>query len=387
MKQNAMVNPYKSSKALSTKKAVIIISTLSLLVYYFCYFNSDNTISTKSDPSLSSSSSESSSESLLQKNKPSSSSITTTYNDIKQSTDDKKITTTKKQQQQSYNSLPNLSLLTEIESKCPPLQFKPTKPKESWSNKKPIWFASMHHSMEDNIFKNMIQYLTQMNQAGKSFYASIKGSLRHCISTTSETAVCAIGDTPTRNLDNYHDKYMIFVRSPRLVFPYVANMKAMKYSGLVGQMKIENWRSLRDEYLDGMIDGWIQHIMNWNKMTQYTLGMYIVYEDLMDYEKGPGVFKKMANVLNEGGFDTVQSDDEIRCAWLMSLGKESIMKFNEKEYDFDEYIPGYKAEQKQTMIAKLTNFMNEIGDSDKELESIVSSYIKDIEEKMVIDES
>lgn len=362
-----MVNPYKSSKALSTKKAVIIISTLSLLAY-FCYFNYGST--TKRDPTLSSSSSES----LLKKKKPSSS-ITT--NDIKQSTEKSNTTI----QQQSDNSLPNL---TEIESKCLPLQFKPTKPKESWS--KPIWFASMHHSMEDHLFKDMIQNLTQMNQGGKSFYASIKGSLRHCISTISETAACAIGATPTKNFDNYNNKYMIFVRGPRLVFPYVANMKAMKYSGLEGQMKIENWRALRDEYLDGMIDGWIQHITDWKK-TKYTLGMYIVYEDLMDYEKGPGVFKKMANVLNEGGFETVQSDDQIRCAWFMSLGKENIMKYHEKEYDFDEYIPGYKAEQKQTMIAKLTNFMNEIGDSDKELESIVSNYIKDIEDKMVIDES
>ena len=275
-------------------------------------------------------------------------------------------------------SLPNLD---ELETKCKPPEFIQPRPKDSWA--KPIWFAAMHHSFPDDIFRSLIQNLTNMNQGGKSFYVSTRGTLKHCYGVT-ETAACSIGDVPTKNFDRYQDKYMIFIRNPTTSLPYGANMKSIKYHGLDGQMPIDNWRSTRKEWMEGLIDGWIQHISNW-KQTSYQLGMYIVYEDLYDYHKGPYVLKQMTQLLKEGGFHTIQTDLELQCAWLMSLGKENIVKYNERGYEFDDYIPGFTEEQKQMMIDKLSKYLEDMNGSDVVLESILKGYIKAIENNIVID--
>ena len=179
---------------------------------------------------------------------------------------------------------------------------------------------------------------------------------------------------------------MMLIRNPLTVFPYSTNIKNMKYHNLEGQMDIKTWRKTRDEWLTKMIDDWVGTINEWRKMPDFEIGLYVVYEDLMDPHQGPNVLREMAKVFREAGFSTIE-DGKIACAWLMSLGADNIQQHHIKGYEFNDYIPGYTKGQKQLIIKKLKAFMDEVGDSDKMLVSILNRYIDDIRVNTVLEKS
>ena len=78
------------------------------------------------------------------------------------------------------------------------------------------------------------------------------------------------------------------IRNPiRTVLPYSANIKYIKYHGLVGQMTIEKWKEIRAKRLETMMDEWLNQIGDWRKSSNFELGLYIVFEDfLMNPMKG-----------------------------------------------------------------------------------------------------
>lgn len=260
----------------------------------------------------------------------------------------------------------------------------PGRPKEEWA--KPVWFVALHNSYADSTHRLLVRNLTLLFSGGKSFYSSMRGKLKLCIGDT-ETAACSIGgELPTKNFENYSKKYVMLIRNPLTVLPYSVNMKNMKYHNLEGQVNVELWRATRDEWLTKMMDEWVESIDKWRKAPDFEIGSYIIHEDLMDPHHGPNALRQMAKVFREAGFNTIE-DGKIPCAWLMSLGADNIQQYHIRGYEFNDYIPGYTKKQKKMIIKKLTAFIDEVGDSDKMLVSILKRYIDDIRVNTVLDRS
>jgi hypothetical protein len=275
--------------------------------------------------------------------------------------------------------------LAVLDKQCVPIETSTPKPKEEWH--KSLWFVTAHHTFEGSVHRELIKNITKLKVGGKSFYASIKGSLRHCIGTT-ETASCSIGDLPTKQFENYQNKYVLVIQNPKTAMPLAANKKAIKYHGIEGQITIESWRSTRKDWFEKMVEDWIKQIKEWRD-SQFDIGMYIVYEDLMDPKRGPEVVRELAKVFKQAGFDTID-DEQIRCAWMTSIGVESIKEYHvNNKYEFGDYIPGYTKKEKQFMVEKLSEYMNNIKSSDNGdgLVKILNRYIDDIQGNAVIDES
>jgi hypothetical protein len=291
----------------------------------------------------------------------------------------------------SDNSTPlDLNTLQQKCSNLPPPTTYILNPDENWS--KPIWFAALFHSFPDKTHKELINQLTNLKQGGKSFYASVKDKLRHCLGIT-ETATCFTGDLPkVQNRDKFYDKYIMVIRNPKTTFPSADNMKNMKYHDLIGQVPIDEWRNVRDTYIEKMMDEWVDKITEWKK-TDYDVGLYLVYEDLLDSVKGPGVVKQIGNLLHESGFEIV-NEEQIPCVWYSAVGEAEIKQYQKNKYDYNDYVPGYTKEQQQLMMNRLESLMGDIardgdGDSgggDVELLRILKEYHDDIRDNIIIDE-
>ena len=254
----------------------------------------------------------------------------------------------------------DLSVLDK-QQQCVPVETSTPKPKEEWH--KPLWFVTAHHTFEDSVHRELIKNITNLKVGGKSFYASIKGSLRHCIGTT-ETASCATSDLPTKQFENYQNMYVLVIQNVKTVMPLATNKKNIKYHGIEGQMTIESWRSTRKEWFEQMVEGWIAQIQEWRD-SQFDIGMYIVYEDLMDPKRGPEVVRQLAKVFKQAGFDTIDigidddDDEQMTCAWMTSIVVESIKEYHaNNKYEFGDYTPGYTKKEKQFMVEKLSEYMN-----------------------------
>lgn len=252
------------------------------------------------------------------------------------------------------------------------------KPKEEWAHA--IWIGTPNYSLSESIHKDLINQLTGLANGGKSFYASTK-QLRHCIGTT-ETATCSVSNAPPEN-DLFHSKYMLVLRNPKSLLPFAANSKGNLYHGYTGQTPIEQWRNIRDTWMEKMMSDWVSDIKDWMK-TNYEIGLYIVYEDLFDIQKGPNIVKEIANVLKEGGFEVVD-DDDFPCVWYNSIGEEKIQQYHKNKYDFDEYIPGFTEEQQELMTSSINEFIDEVRDNDIKLESILTRYVNNIRTETIID--
>jgi hypothetical protein len=143
-----------------------------------------------------------------------------------------------------------------------------------------------------------------------------------------------------------------------------------------------------------MVEGWITQIQEWRD-SQFDIGMYIVYEDLMDPKRGPEVVRQLAKVFKQAGFDTIDididDDEQMTCAWMTSIVVESIKEYHaNNKYEFGDYTPGYTKKEKQIMVEKLTEYMNNVkssSDNGDGLVKILNRYIDDIQGNTVIDES
>ena len=111
--------------------------------------------------------------------------------------------------------------------------------------------------------------------------------------------VASLGLCPLRIwFSTVTNKFMMVIRNPiRTVLPYSANIKYIKYHGLVGQMTIEKWKEICAKRLETMMDEWLNQIGDWRKSSNFELGLYIVFEDfLMNPKKGLDVLQEMAKV-------------------------------------------------------------------------------------------
>ena len=255
---------------------------------------------------------------------------------------------------------------------------------------KPLWLTMIPFAIPESLHKSLINPLTGTTSGAKSFYASIKGQLKHCIGNGQSVTCSNVHPgvemnkgMPDSLSNGYYSKYIMVIRNPMGYFPQSFNAKSAKYSGTVGQTPEEEWRKARDEWFENMWGEWKKTITTWRDTTKYDIGMYLVYEDLYDVNKGPEMMKQLRSLLMEAGFD-VAPEEDLGCIWYNAVGKEDLERFHRLHYDYEDYIPGYTQEQKNYLLKEMEVMMKEF-EGDSTLVEILGGYMKDIESKMRID--
>jgi hypothetical protein len=255
---------------------------------------------------------------------------------------------------------------------------------------KPIWMSMAPFVISDSFHKELINPLTGTSAGGKSFYASMKGKLRHCIGN-GQTVTCLNVHPgvemnkgfPDSLSDKFYSKYILILRNPMTSFPATYNAKSTKYSGTVGQLPEENWREARDDWFEGMIELWKKTIVTWKETKNYDVGMYFVYEDLYDMKKGPLLMKNLRSFLIEAGFN-VASEHELNCIWYNAVGEENLRRFRKLRYDYEDYIPGFTSIQKERILQELEDTKQKFT-NDTQLVEILDRYIGEINSRLKID--
>lgn len=263
---------------------------------------------------------------------------------------------------------------------CVDFKFNATAPAGEVETK-PIWFNAAPNRVSPNFHRTLINTMTGLSSGGKSFIAQSSG-LKHCIGK-DQTATCLVSSDIDPDLFDFYDKYILHVRNPFTGFPAAYNLKSQLYRNVEGQDSIEVWRAVRDEWSYGMVQEFNTSITGWS-YSKVDVGMYLVHEDLYDFEKGVGVMKKLRNFLIEAGFPVVP-EEELSCLWYNTLGHESIVNYHEFGYEYGDYVPAYTKEQKTMHLEEMRKVKKEV-ENDSELAGIIDRYIKESETEIVIDE-
>lgn len=183
--------------------------------------------------------------------------------------------------------------------------------------------------------------------------------------------------------------YMMPLRNPMTALPFAANHKQIMYHGQVGQMPSSMWQVLRDEYFDRMMEQWVRGITDWDDDTVYQRAIYIAFEDLMSPQRGPKVVKELSGELSRLGFPALLLDNNTECVWYEIVGGQETLGpyYRNGQYQYDEYRPGYTDEQKKKMILTLNALVlrRNFTSSGERIREILTDYIDDIQENMVID--
>jgi len=270
---------------------------------------------------------------------------------------------------------------------CPSVDPVVPMPKDEWTTK-PIWFPHFHHSMPEHLDEKLVNPITRTVSGAKDFYTSAPG-LHQCVSDT-QTVTCnnihpKVDMDIDSQYDNFYSKYIFFVRNPMMAIPSSHNSKLNRFHSVVGQTPENDWQSVRDGWVKPMFVQWKNSIMAWRD-SKYELGMYLIYEDLMDVNRGPKVLKNMAQLFDEAGFDTEQDEEAIKCIWYNSIGRENLL--NHKKmlgHEYHEYIPGFREEHKDFFKKELDKFLKEIKGTDEVLETLLARYKSRIDLKIRIE--
>ncbi len=258
-------------------------------------------------------------------------------------------------------------------------------PKEEWTTR-PVWLTQFHHSMPHHLDEDLINPLTMTEDGAKDFYISRPG-LHKCVGDT-ETVTCnnIHPKLPADINQMYNDfffKYILFIRNPMTAIPSSHNSKLNKFHGLQGQVPEEDWGETRDGWVERMWIQWKRSILEWRE-SQYELGMYLVYEDLMDVRRGPKTLMKLAGLLQEAGFDVVEDEEAISCIWYNGIGRNRLETHKKMGQEYEDYIPGFRAAHKDFFIKELDKLLKEIRGDDA-LENILLRYKWEIDGKIRVD--
>lgn len=227
---------------------------------------------------------------------------------------------------------------------------------------KSIWFPSFPDSFDEKMMKRVGQLLTGMESSTKSYYSSTK-NMKRCKGLTP-TALCMlvhpfIQTKPERMTEQFAPFIVMGMRNPLTAIPAHHNSKAIKYHGQVGQVSVDEWREFRDLYALSTIKSWTHQIETWQNLmpSYYQVQLYLAYEHLMDYRRGPETIRKLAKVLKKAGFDTANADDDevATCIWYKGVGVDAIMQYERYKYEYSNYRPFFKHEQVQAMRTELEN--------------------------------
>ena len=296
-------------------------------------------------------------------------------------------TNDKQTRQKRPYRMANLTTLASQFENCtvskPPVTATKTK---NWTTK-PLFLAGYPSSLEGqgDLAKPLIRLLTGLNGGSKNYHAANK-RLKRCQSSTDQTATCSsvhpiVGVAPERLTHLFAPTVLVALRNIRTVFPLFVSIKGNLYHGLKGQIPENDWRQQRDALLTTVLDEWKRVVTTWKSYDYYHIGMYLPYEYLVDFDKGPALIERLGAVLQSEGFEVVAPSDAdaASCIWYQSIQGAAAF-----EQDYLQYEFGYTVEQRDLMLDKIQEMMSEEAD-DTELLAILKDYYADIRDFTRID--
>ena len=260
---------------------------------------------------------------------------------------------------------------------------------EAQSTAKPILLTAAPFTFSFGLNKKLIDKLTGTLTGSKYFYTAVRHKIKHCIghgltvTCGNEHPYIEMSGFPKKFYKTFHSKYIMVLRNPMTSFPASFYGKSARYSNTVGQLPEKEWRMSRDIWFGEMVEEWKKMIVTWHK-TKYELGMYIVYDDLFDAAKGPGIMKELRSLVKDAGFN-VAPEEDLDCIWYNAVGKANLEKFHTSGFEYDDYIPGYTQEQKVILLQELQTLKIELR-KDERLGRILDRYIQEIMINLRIDE-
>ena len=255
----------------------------------------------------------------------------------------------------------------------------------------PIWMPSFpasgaaSASKKGDLLKPIIDKLTGWTAGSKNYHMSIKNKLKRCHAVNTPTAVCTNGHPmtgvgPQKQTSNFHRKVIMVLRNFYTAYPAFMQDKAFAYHDAKEQVAKEEWKSSRDEWAKSSFEAWKNFFVEWKGMNDYyEIGMYVVYEKLMDPDAGIAVVERLAEQLRQAGLEIAPAD-QIPCIWYQSVDPE----YRRLE-SFYTYQPGYTLEQKEHFITEMEKLIQEMNDKDEELNLILEEYLEEVKSSMQID--
>lgn len=263
------------------------------------------------------------------------------------------------------------------------ISFVPPLPRLQESEwRKPLWVPSFpasgsaSPSKKGDLTKQLIDTITGLKQGTKNYHMSIKGGkLRRC-KGMSETAACTQGHPyvpvgPESQTANFQPWVVFAIRNFATAFPASHTDKNIAYHGAKGQAPEEQWRKVRDQYLESSMESWRDMIRWWKTAEYYQIALYLPFEWLLSPTRGPGVVHELAQVYERAGFQVAPSDD-ISCIWYQMASREW-----QRQDALTQYVPGYTIEQRDFLVRQLEEQINETR-HDIPLTSLLEEYKEDI---------
>lgn len=262
------------------------------------------------------------------------------------------------------------------------ISFVPPQPRlqeAEW--RKPLWVPSFpasgsaSPSKRGDLTKQLIDTITGLKQATKNYHMSIKGGeLRRC-KGISETAACTQGHPyvpvgPESQTANFQPSVIFVIRNFATAFPASLSDKNTAYHNAKGQAPEEEWRKVRDQYLESSMESWRAMIRWWKTAEYYQIALYVPFEWLLSPTKGPRVVQELAQVYERAGFQVAPSED-IPCIWYQMASQEW-----QRQDALNEYIPGYPLEQRDFIARQFDEQINETR-HDLALTTLLQEYKED----------
>jgi len=147
---------------------------------------------------------------------------------------------------------------------------------------------------------------------------------------------------------------------------------------------------MRDDGLEnGLWDGWKNQLISWKVHVtnqDYKVGMYLVYEHLMDAERGPAAIERLSELMQTAGFPIAPKKD-MGCLWYQSVGGKVALEHHYKYgYHFDEYVPGYTKKQQAYLLREISNLIEQQS-SDVELVNVLREFQHSIRDGLPYDKA
>ena len=271
------------------------------------------------------------------------------------------------------------------------VSFVPPQPRLQESEwRKPLWVPSFpasgsaSPSKKGDLTKQLIDTITGLKQGTKNYHMSMKGGkLRRC-KGISETAACTQGHPyvpvgPESQTANFQPWVVFAIRNFATAFPASHTDKNIAYHNAKGQASEEEWRKVRDQYLESSMESWRAMIRWWQTAEYYQIALYLPFEWLLSPTKGPGVVQELARVYERAGFQVAPSND-IPCIWYQVASQEW-----QRQEALYEYIPGYTLEQRNFIVRQFEEQINETS-HDPTLTSLLEEYKVDVLRNTILDQ-
>ena len=272
------------------------------------------------------------------------------------------------------------------------ISFVPPSPRKESEWRKPLWIPSFpasgsaSPSNQGDLVKELIDKLTGSSSAVKNYHMSVRKRLKRCRGI-SETVGCSnahpyVPVGPEKQQENFQSPVIFVLRNPATAFPASYTDKGIAYRNLKGQSDENEWRKIRDEYLEGTIKVWKQMINWWMEADYYKIAIFLPYEQLVDPRTGIRLLSQLANVLRESGFDVAPTSD-LPCIWYQVATKEW-----ERQKELTRYVSGYTKPQKNFILKELEEFIKHLSsqkEKEDQLISILKEYLSQVQKDTRLD--